>query len=327
VPHRIWRIETDGLKIELWPLGGLTREEDILRRDFTCNALSWELPDGPLVDLVGGVDDIGRRTLRAISQTNLEDDPVRLLRGPRFLAQLEAFELDPETRRWIRELAPRLGGAPRERVGHELLALLQGGAPTHGLRETLNMGVFEHAAPIGIDVDVRWLQRHVDAVNALSSRRIADNTARLAFLFRAWGSPEVSVLAPYAWPKADRDIALRAARLLDDAAATVDAPPTDRRELAWRAGPAFPSLIRLAAALAPDLPGWARWRRQWRRDPAALTHPRPLLTGDEISAITGIDPGPELGTVADALLRAQVRGEFRSRRGALRWLKGLSASR
>ncbi len=69
-PHEIWRIETSSIKVELWPLGGLTREEDIRRRDFSCNALSWELPDGPLVDLAGGLDDLRSGRLRAISRAN-----------------------------------------------------------------------------------------------------------------------------------------------------------------------------------------------------------------------------------------------------------------
>ena len=68
---RVWRIETSELKVELWPLGNLSLDQDIERRDFGCNALMWKLPDGPLVDRVGGIEDLAARRLRALSRANL----------------------------------------------------------------------------------------------------------------------------------------------------------------------------------------------------------------------------------------------------------------
>ena len=363
-PHRIWRIESHTLKIELWPLGGLSHEEDIRRRDFSCNALSWELPDGPLVDLVGGIEDLERRRLRAISCANLEDDPVRLLRGPRFLAQLPDFELDDQTRSWIDELAPSLAGAPRERVGIELVTLLRGPAASRGLAECLSLGLLGPVSPAAGKADGDWLTANLDAADALTLRstplqqqaeshcgavvppagrrsgdrgrrrhplpsaiQYAGDAARLGFLFRAWGIPTGGKLARYAWPQADRENSLRAARLLDEARTVVNAPSADRRELAWRAGPAFPALISLAAAIEPDIPGWRNWWRQWRRNPEAFNNPRSLISGNEIAEITGIEPGRELGIVINALKRAQVRGEIRSRGGALKWLGAKCPSR
>ncbi len=69
-PRAVWRIDTDDLTVELWPLGSLTIEDDILRRDFTCNALVWRVPDGPLIDHVGGLDDLRSRRLTAVSRGN-----------------------------------------------------------------------------------------------------------------------------------------------------------------------------------------------------------------------------------------------------------------
>jgi len=345
-PHRIWRIESHTLKIELWPLGDLSHEEDIRRRDFSCNALSWELPDGPLVDLVGGLEDLERRRLRAVAKGNLKDDPVRLLRGPRFLAQLPDFELDDQTRSWIRELAPSLAGAPRERVGQELLTLLRGPAASRGLAECLSLGLLGPVSPAAGKIDEGWLTANLDVADFLSvdhhagvppargrsggggrtchplrsAVKTAGDAARLAFLFRSWGIPTGGHLARYAWPQVDREDALRAARLLNEAHLAVDSPPADRRELAWRAGRAFPALIALSAAFDTDHPGWQRWWRQWLRNRSNLENPQPMLTGIEIATVTGIEPGPELGHIARKLLRAQIRGEVRSRSGALAWL-------
>lgn len=185
-PHRVWRTETSSLKVELWPLGDLSHEEDIHRRDYSCNALSWVLPVGPLVDLVGGLDDLGDRRLRAISRANLESDPVRLLRGPRFLAQLIDFDFDNRTRAWIRELAPSLAGSPRERVGHELLTLLRGPSGSRGLAECLNLGLFAPAAPESGRVDKAWLRANLDAPDALNIRHTAGETPAPQQADRDW---------------------------------------------------------------------------------------------------------------------------------------------
>jgi len=346
-PHRIWRIETSTLKVELWPLGTLTADQDIRRRDFSCNALSWELPNGPLVDLVGGMNDLGRSRLRAISRANLESDPVRLLRAPRFLAQLPSFDLDDETRSWIRELGPSLRPAPRERVGQELLTLLRGPAASLGITECVRLDLFGPASPAADRIDVEWITAHQRAADWLAIRHhaggtpaqggrhcgagvpparttlgVGDDAARLAFLIRGWGTPTDRELAPYAWPRSDREAALTAARELYVALSTVDSPAADRREFAWRAGSAFPAIIALAAAVEPERAGWHRWWRQWSRNPAAFEDPHSLLTGGEIAEITGINPGPDLGEVVRGLLRAQVRGEVRTPGGARRWLFG-----
>lgn len=347
-PHRIWRIETSELKIELWPLGELSQDDDIRRRDFTCNALSWGLPHGPLVDRVEGFEDIQQRRLRAVSRANLEDDPIRLLRATRFLAQLDDFQLEAVTRAWIVELAPSLVRAPRERVGQELLSLLRAPAASRGLSECLELGLFEPAAPAAYTIDVPWILKNLDTIDVLNSDPNAGGTpvphkpagqrigvappardrsgdtldaARLALLVRAWGLPSESDIAPYAWPKPIRENARLAAAMFGEALATVEAPAADRRELAWRAGQAFPALIALASVLEPRASGWTRWWRQWRRSPESFLDPQPLLNGLEIADAAGIATGPELGAVANALLRAQIRGEVRSRCGAVRWLE------
>ena len=189
-PHRIWRIETSVIKIEIWPLGGLTADEDIRRRDFGCNALSWELPEGPFVDLVGGMDDLDRDRLRAISRANLESDPVRLLRAPRFLAQLPSFDLDEQTRSWIRELGPSLADAPRERIGQELLIMLRGPAASRGHRR----------------VSEAWIS------SARPLRRQIGSTSS--------GSPHIS-MPPTAWPSA----VTRAGRPQERVSQSVEKPP------------------------------------------------------------------------------------------------------
>jgi tRNA nucleotidyltransferase (CCA-adding enzyme) len=327
--NRVWRIETPEIKIELWPLGDLELEADIRRRDFSCNALVWHLPDGPLDDRVGGVSDLEDRTIRALAKKNLEDDPVRLVRAPRFLAQLEGFDIEVQTSRWIRELAPDCVNAPRERVGQELLKLLEAPAADAGIRALMDLWLLKPAAPVASRCDRRWLESHVEAAARLAGTaahpvpatvRTAGIAAQLAFLLRGWGNPGANAIAAYAWPRTLRRSATRAAVLLDQALETVDAPAGDRRLFIYFAGTAFPATLALAAAVEPDQP-WARWWRLWRERGEELTYPEPLLTGHEIEALLETEPGPALGRAVDALIEAQVRGEVKTAEGAMRWLR------
>ena len=327
--RRVWRIETRDLNIELWPPGDLSLEEDIRRRDFSINALAWHLPDGPLEDRVGGLEDLALGLLRAISKKNLDDDPVRLARAPRFLAQLQSFEIDGRTAGWIRHLAPRLREAPRERVGQELLKLLRAPGVDRGLHSLVELGLLEPAAPQDGRCDPRWLESHPAVPARLSNAaphpvpralRETGDATRLALLLRIWGAPSDHAVAAYAWARTDRRHAARAAILLEHALATVDAPAADRRAFIHSTGTSFPATLALAAAVDPENPNWRRWWRMWRKHGADLLDPRPLLSGQEVAAHLGLEPGPELGRAIEALTEAQIRREVRTPGGARRLL-------
>src|SRR6266545_7587758 len=113
---------------------GRTIEEDLARRDFTVNAMAVRLPDGRFVDPSGGLTDLVNRRLRTPSTpaVSFEDDPLRMLRAARFVAELE-LEPTPETIAAIGERAGRLEIVSRERIRDELSKLLLGRAPGKGL--------------------------------------------------------------------------------------------------------------------------------------------------------------------------------------------------
>lgn len=327
--NRVWRIDCPEIKIELWPLGNLSLDDDIRRRDFSCNALFWRLPDGPLDDRIGGRDDLESGVIRALSKQNLEADPVRLVRGPRFLAQLEGFRLDAPTADWIGSLAPAVASAPRERVGQELLRLFAATGAASGLRSLLELGLLEPAAPPGARCDLTWAEKNLSAAARLSgsaphpvaaSVHASGNASRMAVMIRAWGHPEVDALAPYAWSRSERGNAARAAALLDRVLATAEAPAAERRAFIHVAGTAFPATLALGAAVEPER-NWARWWRLWRARGHELVRPDSLLSGEEIAEILAIEPGPELGRAVDALIEAQVKGSVRSTAGATKWLR------
>ena len=96
-------------------------KEDLLRRDFTINAMAYNEKEG-LVDIFGGMDDLKAGIIRCVgnAQARFSEDALRILRGIRFAAQL-GFELEDETRDGMRLLAPTLRKISAERIQVELV--------------------------------------------------------------------------------------------------------------------------------------------------------------------------------------------------------------
>ncbi|HXO15249.1 MAG TPA: hypothetical protein VN835_02820, partial [Steroidobacteraceae bacterium] len=109
-----------------------TIDEDVWRRDFTANALYYNIADFSVWDYVGGAQDIAARTLKLIGdpETRFREDPVRMLRAARFEAKL-GFQLDPATAKPIGPLRDLLAGVPPARLFDETLKLFLTG---HGAR-------------------------------------------------------------------------------------------------------------------------------------------------------------------------------------------------
>ena len=103
-------------------------DEDVWRRDFTCNALYYNIADFSIWDYVGGVDDVKRRRLVLIGdpEKRLREDPVRMLRAVRFAAKLD-FEIDQSVQRAMRGLESLLQNVPAARLFDEFLKLFQSG--------------------------------------------------------------------------------------------------------------------------------------------------------------------------------------------------------
>jgi poly(A) polymerase len=108
---------------------GDTIADDLVRRDFTVNAMAVALPDwrapDAFVDLHGGLDDLAAGVLRTpgTPEESFGDDPLRMLRAARFAAQL-GFEVAPEVVRAMREMAGRLEIISVERINDELSKLV-----------------------------------------------------------------------------------------------------------------------------------------------------------------------------------------------------------
>lgn len=105
-----------------------TVDEDVWRRDFTCNALYYNIADFSIWDYTGGVKDIEQRRLALIGdpETRLREDPVRMLRAVRFAAKLD-FTIDKPVRAAMKGLAELLANVPAARLFDEFLKMFQAG--------------------------------------------------------------------------------------------------------------------------------------------------------------------------------------------------------
>ncbi len=125
-----------------------TLEQDAWRRDFTINALYYNIRDFSLVDYTGGMDDLAAGKIRLIGdvETRYREDPVRMLRALRFVAKL-GLRLDTQTEHYIPKMAHLLADIPPARLFDEVLKLYMTGnaAVTHELLRHYH--VFEQLFP------------------------------------------------------------------------------------------------------------------------------------------------------------------------------------
>ena len=118
------RLVLRGWTVDIAKRDGQTLEEDLQRRDYRLNAIAMTLqPPLRLVDPTGGLKDLAKRSLSAVRESNLTNDPLRLLRGVRLMAELP-LELDPQTITWIQCHRERLQDAAPERILAELQRLV-----------------------------------------------------------------------------------------------------------------------------------------------------------------------------------------------------------
>lgn len=114
------------LVLDFATLRAPTLEDDLRERDFSLNALAYDIAHpGRLVDPVGGLADLRAGLLRACSPTSLKNDPVRVLRAVRQASHLR-FRIEPNTLQLVREAAPLLPQVSAERQRDEMVRILSG---------------------------------------------------------------------------------------------------------------------------------------------------------------------------------------------------------
>jgi len=127
---------------------GTNLDDDLVRRDFTVNAMALRVPGAVLVDPYGGLDDLLAERLRTPStpEVSFSDDPLRMLRACRFVSQLGA-KLDVATAAALADMAEKITTISAERVRDEISKLLLTDSPRAGLEVLVDSGLAAHVLP------------------------------------------------------------------------------------------------------------------------------------------------------------------------------------
>ncbi|MDQ0853082.1 tRNA adenylyltransferase [Arthrobacter sp. V4I6] len=127
---------------------GHSLTDDLLRRDFTINAMALRLPDLELVDPFGGVRDLHGSILATpgTPETSFSDDPLRMMRAARFAAQL-GVAVHEDVRAAMTRMAERITMISAERVREELVKLICAAHPRAGVDLLVDTGLAEFVLP------------------------------------------------------------------------------------------------------------------------------------------------------------------------------------
>lgn len=180
-----------------------TRElkEDLLRRDFTINAMAYNERVG-LVDMYNGVNDLNNKVIRCVgnAEDRFKEDALRIMRAVRFAAQLE-FSIEEETKDAISKLAPTLEKISAERIQVELIKMMVSNHPEY-IKLAYELGITKVILP-EFDVMMQTEQNNPNHCYSVGEHTVValtktenDKVLRLATLFHDIGKPEAKICLP-----------------------------------------------------------------------------------------------------------------------------------
>lgn len=289
--------------------------DDLLRRDFSVNAIAFDLLDEGLVDPAGGESDLRNRTIRVLHARSFLDDPTRILRALRLAVRLE-FHLDPGTDALLDEAirANAAESVSRDRLWRELLLAISEEKAGEVLARYTRRGVVQEIfGPMGDPGVVAAGLERVDSLSSISVSADRD-VIFLTALLRDHSAPQRALEhSPLTRRRMDRVLYL--IEHLDDWSATIRAEEEPRGRLRLcREAPV--ELRLLAAGSGDDLRAIFDWFLPYESIE--------LPSGDELE----IEPGPHVGRALERTRDAVFLGEISeteatsfARRKALQYLK------
>lgn len=322
-PRRILHIPLAHGEVDVWE-----READIgrdlYRRDFTVNALSFELPSWSFLAPAPALEDLRRRRLALPRAGVLLEDPLRVLRAARFLAELRGFRIDASARPELRRAARRLGSAAAERRLDELDRILA----ARPVDAASALRFLEASGALKVLLGGATSQERRQGVVLVGGMpRPSAAVARVLLLSPLGDRRADEVLRSWKAPKRARQLAARLLPLAASLRRPARPAPRSRREVVEALRSVSPffeeSLLFLralpgsrAARLAESLVALSRNSRRRAR---LLRPRRPLDAVAELLAL-GVEEGPRLGALLADLDVALAAGELRGARAARRFL-------
>jgi tRNA nucleotidyltransferase (CCA-adding enzyme) len=313
-------------------------ETDLHRRDFTVNAIAYNPRTQEIVDPLHGCADIQAGILRMVSPANLEDDPLRLLRGYRQAAQLD-FEIDGDTQKTIRELAPLLGNVAAERFRSELSYLLASSTGTKWIIQAAEDGLLkcffksitvekcERLLKVDLvmtQVTTIWQQLEVELRKYIRDtiKTTWLGIAKLAFLVN--NQPELAEieLAELTYSRAEIKAittTLRLSRQLKNL------PLSLRQQYFFfqEAEAIFLAIAIFSLASDTSIDQIEPLIARYLCPDDLVAHPTQLLSGKDIILALNIAPSPLIGELLTEIAVAQVEGRISTKNEAIELARGI----
>jgi len=292
-----------------------TPEEDALRRDFTVNALFYDLHEGRVLDFVGGLKDLADQKIKAVGipHERFQEDHLRLLRAVRFSAQL-GFEIESETLSAVKALAQTVQTVSAERIHEEIYKLLKSKKPLLGL-------ALLHETGLG-----KTLFRGWNNIYSKSQKEyqllFASSQQDEAFLWAAFLAPWALhkdiewnwILDTYRFPRLLQRNLKRALEHLENPQHFFLAILGEQLSLLGEEGVRL--FVKVCSLLSIEKVACERLLKQWQAWGEKL--PEPLVKGEDLK---GLFEGRELGAWLHKLYVWQLEGRFNSKEELLAQLK------
>jgi tRNA nucleotidyltransferase (CCA-adding enzyme) len=332
--RQIARVVFKDATVDLAQQEGDSLETDLHRRDFTINAIAYNPHTDQFIDPLQGMVDCRAGVIRMVSQSNLEDDPLRLLRGYRQAAQL-GFRIEPETQAVIRQLAPLLGQVAAERVQVELGYLLKSpqGTPwlTAAWEDNLLQAWFPDATAQGlaqvaaVDESARVLEetwhelgRELQASVGSKSASLL-SLAKLANLLPSVPEAAEEQLLGLKYSRAEiRAVITALTHLPQLLSYTTSEMPIREQYFFFRDIEAvFPALAVLAIASGMPVDKIAPLINRYLTPDDQVAHPTQLVTGNDLMRSLNLPAGQQIGQLLTAIGVARAEGRISTPQEAL----------
>ncbi|MGB3651773.1 MAG: CCA tRNA nucleotidyltransferase [Rivularia sp. (in: cyanobacteria)] len=343
--RQIARVVFPDATVDIAQQEGDSLETDLHRRDFTINAIAYNIHTQEIRDPLQGGADLEKGILRMISPANLEDDPLRLMRGYRQAAQL-GFTIEAETHSTIRALASHLEKVAYERIRVELGYMLANPQGTPWLIKAVEDGLlkssFEYATShcaIVAEVDKVALQLTEEFPNLqdILQQNIRDTVkttwlgiAKLACLVNS--NPEIAEaeLEKLTYSKAEIQSVTTALRTFPRLNTALSL--REQYFLFRQAGSVFPTTAILATAygnvvgeMSEDKPltTYASLLSRYLTPDDPVAHPTQLVSGTHIISSLNIPSSPLIGKLLTEIAVAQVEGKISTSYEAIEFARNM----
>ena len=177
---------------------GTSIDEDLSRRDFTINAIAYDLRFKRILDSSYGERDLKAKVIRAVGnpESRFREDPLRMLRAIRFAVTLD-FEIEPNTFEAIKQSIPVAKQVSMERIRDEFMKLLLNSAkPSKGvelMRETGLLNIFLPELLEGYGVEQKLYHAHDVYTHSLRTCDFAEDSVKLAALLHDIAKPRTDM--------------------------------------------------------------------------------------------------------------------------------------